>query len=372
MCIVVHSVAMASIRSQSFRMNESTRSVMGSALLMALTGVLLYSYLHLSETGYIPTLQNLYGFLLCALAGALAGILISYVNRLLNRWLSWKGHYASRLFAGFASWFIVTYAIAFLLGYLLNQQQAGNLLWQGFSSSDPDLLWKLFILLLVGSFIYSVVYSLLFSYNQYATAQIATLQQERKQLELQFEALKSQLSPHYLFNSLNTISSLIYKDPQTAEQFIRRLAQTYQFILSTQHKKFISLQEELEFVKSYYYLLRIRFQQSLNIEINIPNSIIHSAIPPLTLQLLIENAVKHNTLSPEKPLYIYIAAIDNTQLKVVNSKSDVHEPVTSTRIGLENIRQRYRYFTQRPIEIRNDNQFTVLLPVLHPEIPKAS
>jgi LytS/YehU family sensor histidine kinase len=91
----------------------------------------------------------------------------------------------------------------------------------------------------------------LYSYQQYEVAQIESLQSERKQLELQFEALKSQVSPHYLFNSLNTISSLILKDTQSAEQFIRRLAQTFQYILSTQDRKYVLLKDEVEFVQSY-------------------------------------------------------------------------------------------------------------------------
>src|SRR5436190_1884939 len=124
-----------------------------------------------------------------------------------------------------------------------------DIFWKDLSIEDPDLTWKICILLLTILFIYNVVYALLYSYQHYAIAQIENLQNERKQLELQFEALKGQISPHYLFNSLNTISSLIFKDIQSAEQFIRRLAQTYQYILSTQNKKYVLLKEEVEFVQ---------------------------------------------------------------------------------------------------------------------------
>jgi LytS/YehU family sensor histidine kinase len=239
-----------------------------------------------------------------------------------------------------------------------------ELFWKGLTPRDEDLLWKISILLLSSLFIYNVVYALLYSYQHYAVAQIENLQSERKQLELQFEALKGQISPHYLFNSLNTISSLIFKDLPSAEQFIRRLAQTYQYILATQNKKYVLLKDEVEFVQSYYYLLRIRFQQQLNVEINLPSGIMNSKIPPLTLQMLVENAVKHNTVSSDKKLFIYITAQDNTYLKVINTKTGVLDSVSSFRVGLENIRKRYEYFTDKKIEVRDEDKFTVSLPVI--------
>lgn len=250
------------------------------------------------------------------------------------------------------------------ISVLLIESFGPAIFWRGLSITDEDLAWKFFILIVVVVFIYKVIYTILYSYRQYAVTQIETVQNERKQLELQFEALKSQLSPHYLFNSLNTISSLIYNDPQTAEQFIRRLALTYQYILSTQQKKYVTLSEELDFVQSYYYLLRIRFQQSLTLEVNLPKSILTSPIPPLTLQLLVENAVKHNTITPEKPLLIYISAVDNTQLRVTNTKNESVQSSASFRIGIENIRKRYEFFTAKKVEVKDDEKFIVSLPVL--------
>jgi two-component system, LytTR family, sensor kinase len=212
--------------------------------------------------------------------------------------------------------------------------------------------------------LYNIVYALLYSYQHYSIAQIENLQSERKQLELQFEALKSQVSPHYLFNSLNTISSLIVKDTPSAEQFIRRLAQTYQYILDTQNKPFVLLKEEVEFVKSYYYLLRIRFQQQLDVEINLPSGIMSSKIPPLTLQMLVENAVKHNPLSSDKKLFIYITAQDNKFVRVINTKTGKVDSVASFKVGLENIKRRYQFFTDTGIDIKDDEKFTVSLPVI--------
>jgi len=346
-------------------MNDQIRRLILVGLVSAALGTLFFGYLHYSEKGAFPVLAHTTSGLLLSIAlGCLAGFAAYYLNHMLDKWLPWKSGFALRFSVGYVVQVIVITAILLGLSSALLNAGGPSIFWKGFSVNDADLKWKLFILILATSFIYKVIYTILFSYKQYAVAQIETVQNERRQLELQFEALKSQLSPHYLFNSLNTISSLIYNDPQTAEQFIRRLALTYQYILSTQHKKYVLLSDEIEFVQSYYYLLRIRFQQSLTLEINLPNSVINSPIPPLTLQLLVENAVKHNTISQDKPLFIYISAIDNTELRITNTKNDSEQTSASFRIGLENIRKRYQFFTNRKIEIKDDEKFIVSLPVI--------
>lgn len=330
-------------------------------------GLFFFFYLQYSESprGFIQPIANtLPGILLSLLIGNFAGFAAVYLNGLLDRIFPWHAGFAGRFLLGYVAQVFCIALISGGLAVLFIEVFKSGIFWKGLSTSDEDLTWKFFILIIVTVFIYKVIYTILFSYKQYAVTQIETVQNERKQLELQFEALKSQLSPHYLFNSLNTISSLIYNDPQTAEQFIRRLALTYQYILSTQHKKYVSLSEELDFVQSYYYLLRIRFQQSLTLEVNLPRSIMTSPIPPLTLQLLVENAVKHNTITPEKPLLIYISSVDNTQLKVTNTKNESVQSSASFRIGIENIRKRYEFFTAKKIEIRDDEKFMVSLPVL--------
>jgi len=355
-----------------FTMNERIRRLGLVALVSSGVGLLFFVYLQYSETGKFPVLsQNLSGLLLSILLSCLTGYSVYYMNFFLNWLLPWKSMFAGRFLLGYIAQVGIATTLLIGLGASLIDFMSPEIFWKELTANDEDLTWKLFILILVTAFIYNVVYTILFSYTQYAVAQIETIQNERKQLELQFEALKSQLSPHYLFNSLNTISSLIYNDPQTAEQFIRRLALTYQYILSTQHKKYVLLLEEIEFVQSYYYLLRIRFQQSLTLEINLPNSIMNSPIPPLTLQLLVENAVKHNTISPEKPLFIYISAVDNTQLRVMNTKNESEQASASFRIGLENIRKRYQFFTPQKIEVKDEEKFIVSLPIirLNPSAP---
>ncbi|MBK5277618.1 MAG: histidine kinase, partial [Bacteroidia bacterium] len=224
--------------------------------------------------------------------------------------------------------------------------------------------WKIGILSIIVLFIYEIFYGWFYSYRHYAHTQVELLRSERWQLELQFESLKSQISPHFLFNCLNTISSLLYKDTRLAEEFIRRMAQTFQYVLNNQKRTFVSLREEVAFVKSYYYLLQVRFENNLKLEINIPKNLLNSRIPPLTLQMLIENAVKHNQINRENPLLVYLSAKDNTHLLITNTKTSASVDQTSTKVGLENIRKRYSFFTKQKIEIRNDTKFVVQLPVL--------
>ncbi|MEO8473411.1 MAG: histidine kinase [Chryseolinea sp.] len=338
------------------------------ALVVAISGtlgMLMFAFLHFSKLNYFPLLtETPSGFTLSAMMGAIIGVASYSVNKLLDKWLPWRNLFIARFICGYIVSFLVSMSMAYLTSEAILYFFGPESFWVGYARRDHDMSVRVAILLSSTIFIYTVVYALLYSYQQYAVAQLESMQKERKQLELQFEALKSQLSPHYLFNSLNTISSLIYKDTPSAEQFVRRLAQTYHYILSTQRSRYVTLKEEVDFVTSYYYLLRIRFQQQLNLEVNLPNSILASRIPPLTLQILVENAVKHNVLTGDHKLYIYISARDNTELKVVNTKLGGKQSVTSFKLGLDNIKKRYAFFTDRKIEIQDEEQFSVTLPVI--------
>jgi two-component system, LytTR family, sensor kinase len=352
-----------------YLMSERARTLAIVALVGGVLGILFFSYLHFSETERLPSLTTTGGTEIIAsiFIGSVIGLTLYLFNTQLDWWIPWRKHFAGRFLTGYVATVAIGMVISIGLALLFMTISGEEFFWKGLSREDEDLLLKVTILMLSSLFIYKVVYALLYSYQHYAVAQIENLQSERKQLELQFEALKSQISPHYLFNSLNTISSLIFKDLPSAEQFIRRLAQTYQYILATQDKKFVLLKEEVDFVQSYYYLLRIRFQQQLNVEINLPSGIMSSKIPPLTLQMLVENAVKHNTLNSDQKLFIYITAQDNTYLKVINTKTGALDHVNSFKVGLENIRKRYQYFTDKRIEVRDEDKFTVSLPVILPK-----
>jgi two-component system, LytTR family, sensor kinase len=281
----------------------------------------------------------------------LLGLMVSIASRLLDKVMSWKDAFMARFSVGYLVNLLLILLIIILPTSLI-------------SSIKAEILTKIGILLSLFLFIYEILYGWFYSYSYYSHKQIESLKLDRLQLELQFESLKSQISPHFLFNCLNTISSLIYKDTRLAEEFIRRMADTFQYVLKNQKKKFVPLHEELDFVKAYYYLLQVRFQNNLRLEINLPKNILDSPIPPLTLQMLMENSVKHNVISSDTPLLIYLSARDNTHLLVTNSKTKSNGKTSGFQVGLEAIHKRYAFFTQEKIQLTDSDKFTVQLPIL--------
>ncbi len=183
----------------------------------------------------------------------------------------------------------------------------------------------------------------------------------------QFEALKNQVSPHFLFNSLSILSSLVHVDPNLSEKFINQLSKAYRYILEQKDNETVSLQTELDFLASYTFLLKIRFENKFDVKIFITDQQAERyRIAPLTLQLLVENCVKHNRMSLEEPLVATIST-EHDHLVVANPlrpRSEV-ERVTSTGIGLENIKNRYRLLTKTPVQMGQYGElFKVKIPLL--------
>jgi sensor histidine kinase YesM len=228
---------------------------------------------------------------------------------------------------------------------------------------------KLAIVLSVLIYIYSLINFSIFSYNQYSVVQIESLRHERNQLKLQFQALKSQLNPHFLFNALNNISALCSGEIKPAENYIRKLAETYQYILITEKKKLVTLKEELEMVSAFFYMQQIKYENWISLNLSVSKEIAQTYIPPLTLQLLVENALKHNLVDEDNSLNIEISA-DETGIWVKNNcpkRIEYHKTKTGSKsyqIGLKNIKKRYSYFTKEKIKITSNSSFVVRLPLI--------
>lgn len=183
----------------------------------------------------------------------------------------------------------------------------------------------------------------------------------------QFTALKNQVSPHFLFNSLSILSSLVHVDANLSEKFIDRLAKAYRYILEQKDSDTVLLKTELGFVESYAFLLKIRFEKKFDVKVLITDQEAERyRIAPLTLQLLIENAVKHNRMSQKEPLLVNISA-DGGFLIVTNPirpRTEL-EGIASTGIGLSNIRNRYQLLTKTPLQVGvEDELFTVKIPLI--------
>ncbi len=187
---------------------------------------------------------------------------------------------------------------------------------------------------------------------------------KRESISAEYEALKSQINPHFLFNSLNTLSSLIDENPKTANNFVENLSSVYRYLLTQREKEIVEIREELEFVNAYVYLNQIRFGINLKVSVDVPKELADKKIVTLALQILIENAIKHNIISAAKPLYIYMGIV-NEKFIVKNNLQRKQVMNESNGIGLNNIVHRYSFLTESEVEITETNdEFTVALPLL--------
>lgn len=324
----------------------------GTLVLVCTTlGILFFVYIFYSAQGRFPSLRfEAYEFVIFTLIINLTAFVAWQFDKMLDKWIDWRTHFLLRFISGFFLNGILVLLFSITASVLLLEVR------------NDDVI-KMGILLIITLFISEIFYGLFYSYRYYAKTQVESMRLERLQLELQFNSLKTQISPHYLFNCLNTVSSLLFKDTAMAEQFIRRMADTFRYVIDNQKEKLVTVSEEIEFVKAYYYLLQARYEQHLTLEINLPKNLFNTLIPPMTLQLLIENAVKHNKISKEQPLLIYISAQDNTQIIVSNSKT-TSTKAESLQIGLNNIVNRYQFFTDGKVLVKNEARFSVTLPVI--------
>ena len=183
-----------------------------------------------------------------------------------------------------------------------------------------------------------------------------------------FETLKNQLDPHFLFNSLNVLSALIEENPEKAQEFTISLSKIYRYVLDQKDKSLITVEEEIRFAKLYVSLLKMRFENGLNVNFPSENDLFQYQMIPLSLQLLLENAIKHNIVSDHKPLQIDLF-FEEHQLIVRNNYQKKQNIKQSNGVGLKNIAQRYQLLSKEKMKIEADNLFfRVELPLLLPDI----
>ena len=206
--------------------------------------------------------------------------------------------------------------------------------------------------------------AIIFYVDQLKKSQLEAEQFKKESAEAKFEVLRSQINPHFLFNSFNVLATLVYKDADTSARFIEQLSDVYRYLLNNQDNKVVRLKKELEFINAYIYLLKIRFGDNLHVENNIPEEKQNTYIAPSTLQLLIENAIKHNVVSKQNPLKISLYS-NNGHLVVENNLQPKRVKEASTQVGLENIKNRYKFLGGKNTVVTNANGvFTVKVPLL--------
>jgi two-component system LytT family sensor kinase len=182
--------------------------------------------------------------------------------------------------------------------------------------------------------------------------------------ETKYEVLKNQVNPHFLFNSLNTINSLITTDQQAAVHFVNNMSDVYRYALKSHEVNSISLQEELQFIAAYTEVLKGRYGNKMQIEVQVTNAYQQYRVPPMALQILVENAVKHNVASDNKPLHIRIFTNEAAGLVVTNNRQQRNQPAPSTGLGLQNLNQRCQYLSNHPLVIQQtEASFSVTIPL---------
>ncbi|AZQ45206.1 histidine kinase [Nonlabens ponticola] len=231
---------------------------------------------------------------------------------------------------------------------------------------------QFYIIGVIFTLVISVIFHAIYFYKELQQAKIQEQKVIAGSATAQFDALKNQLDPHFLFNSLNVLVSLIEENQDAAVKFTTSLSKVYRYVLEQRGKQLVSVQEELEFARLYVQLLKMRFEDSLIVDIADSSVLPDQYIVPLSLQLLIENAVKHNVVSSSQPLHLSIHPAGD-KLVVSNTLSPKKVLSTTTGVGLQNIASRYGLIsTQQMSVLKSETHFNVQLPMLplNPELPK--
>lgn len=234
----------------------------------------------------------------------------------------------------------------------------------GFQQPNWDVIKLVTLMNVIAVIFITHVYETVFLIKERENDLIQFEQLERAKAEAELEALKSQIDPHFMFNSLNTLSHLIRTDPKKALQFNENLSDVYRYILMNKDRELVQLQEEIDFLDNYYALLRLRFGKGIKLCRNGSGEYDQFLIPPISLQVLLENAVKHNEIDEKKPLQIDVQLADS-KIIVSNRKKLKSRKIQSPGTGLNSLNERYRLITRREIEISSDDDyFSVSLPLL--------
>ena len=285
----------------------------------------------------------------------------AYYFRFLLKWFPNEVFKSKNLLKGAAGGILLTVISLFFIRLFTETIISGKSISDFF---EAETIEYYYISFLISAVVTAIFYTVYYYQNKQETKVI-----EQKIIagtaSAKFDALKNQLDPHFLFNSLNVLSGLIEENPEAATRFTTSLSKVYRYVLEQKSKQLITLEEELKFAELYMSLLTVRFEDSivfsLPTELNNPQA----KVVPLSLQLLLENAVKHNQVTSSKKLYISIYE-ENSSLVVTNNVQRKQSLKESTGFGLQNIRDRYALLTNKPILIsENRGKFSVAMPILN-------
>ncbi|MDF2381701.1 histidine kinase [Nostoc ellipsosporum NOK] len=290
-----------------------------------------------------------------------------------NRWLEgcWRKKFPAhkQRIAYFTAFFLTGGALAMLVAALvvvINGQVIHHYNW--YENRNPLKLMAIYASLLV--LLYHLLNAVYVFFNDYRLKWQEAEELRRANTQIQLQLFRNQVNPHFLFNNLNVLSAMVIRDNPEANKFIESFSSVYRYILHTQDREAVELKQELEVIEPYLYLLRKRFREGLQVTIDVPAAYHGRYVIPASLQLLVENAVKHNVISTSRPLTITITANSDNTLSVVNNFQPRSQENLSTGIGLRNISRSYLQFGDRELIIKQtEDFFEVTLPLLTIEKP---
>lgn len=336
------------------RLNDRWLTLIGIILFAVIASLVFYTD---------EWMQHGFAYRYCLMVSFFVTTIHWFANRslliLMRTWYPTVKQTARRVLFQFLFTTILCTGLSFLISFYYDK----TLFW-GVNLTGNDYIYNTIVNLF---FTYSavVIYETTFFFSKWKQSVRETEELKKSNLQSQLDSLKNQVSPHFLFNSLNTLSSLIEEDQTQAVQFVNELSRVYRYLLQSNDKELTTLRDELSFLNAYFFLLKTRFGEAIQMEISINDEFMNYLIPPLTLQILVENAVKHNIVSQSKPLLIEVVYEGNEQMSVANNiqKKTVH--VASNGMGLANISAKFKLLNQPEIVINTDNnKFKITLPLL--------
>lgn len=286
-------------------------------------------------------------------------LLLSLLDFILDKLISWRAYPAIRFF------------LQMILGTalsLLCLNYAYLYIKQGYTFAGPDP-GQMIVMNMYGSAIILPLFSMYFGYQflrDWRQSELVTERLQKENARSQMMSLKNHLDPHFLFNNLNILSSLMDKDTELSKDYLNKFARVYRVILKAEQSDLVTLDEEMDMINAYIYLLKIRFGDGLHFEINIEDGHKDMALPPLTIQMLLENAIKHNMASQNNPLIVKIYSQKGNQLVVENKvQKKKYAEQDHEGSGLNNIKNRYQFFSDREVSIiETSGLFKVEIPLL--------
>jgi sensor histidine kinase YesM len=335
----------------------------------------------LNDIGFRVILIPFFGIAIPLITGMLNGqhlslvrIKFSFLYSILIAWVIWEGNrYLLFSIRSYFDWYKkpVRKILALLFAISFYTLPVSSLLLVGWyhifvqTGVDWQTVFTAALTIMVFVIFITHVYETVFLVKESENEMLRAEQLERTRAEAELEALKNQIDPHFIFNSLNTLSYLIEEDPGRAKQFNDNLADVYRYILQNKARGLVLLQEEINFVKDYFSLLKIRFEKAVQFNIDIDPALFEQyLVPPISLQVLLENAIKHNEFSDNTPLLVQLQ-LEGSNLVFRNGvkKKQLRKP--SSAIGLKNLEERYMLTTGQTISVAaTETMFTVKLPVL--------